>query len=329
MRVLITGATGFIGSRLALRCLKRRDDVRILAEVNNSSEDENRNLLKQAGAELILGSVTDAGSVARAVNGVELVYHLAAAQHEANVADKHFWEVNVGGTERLLEASAGAGVQRFVHGSTIGVYGSAAEGELDENSPAKPDNIYGVTKYEGEKLALSFHEKLPVVVARISETYGPGDQRLLKLFKAINQGVFFMIGDGLNKHQLIYVDDLVEGLLLAAEAPDAIGQVFVFAGREVLTTREMVTAIARALDRPASKLQTPLWPFSVAALLLEKTLRPFGIQPPLHPRRLDFFRKSFLFSSKRAAQALDFVPRVGFGEGAVATAAWYREHELL
>jgi nucleoside-diphosphate-sugar epimerase len=329
MRVLITGATGFIGSRLALSCLDNGDAVRVLTEVNNSSEEMNRNLLEQAGAELILGSVTDTNSVARAVDGVELVYHLAAAQHEANVPDRHFWEVNARGTEKLLEASVSTGVKRFVHGSTIGVYGSAVEGELDETSPAKPDNIYGVTKYEGEKLALSLSGKLSVVVVRISETYGPGDRRLLKLFKAIDRGVFFMIGSGLNKHQLIFVDDLVQGLLLAAETPGAIGKTFVLAGPDVLTTRDMVTSIAAALGRSGPRLRLPLWPFSIAALVLEKTLRPIGVQPPLHPRRLDFFRKRVLFSGKRAAQVLNFVPRVDFKEGVAVTADWYRAQGLL
>lgn len=329
MRVLITGATGFIGSHLALSCLENGDTVRVLAEVNNNAEEENRRLLEQQGAELIIGSVTDSESVARAVDRVERVYHLAAAQHEANVPDAHFREVNVGGTQRLLKASIDAGVKRFVHGSTIGVYGSMADGELDETSPANPDNIYGVTKYEGEKLALSFCEKLPVSIARISETYGPGDRRLLKLFKAIDRGIFFMIGSGRNKHQLMYVDDLVQGLLSVAEAPGAIGQVFVLAGREVLTTRDMVMTIAAALGRSRPRLRLPLWPFSIAALVLEKTLRPLGIQPPLHPRRLDFFRKSFLFSGKRAAQVLDFIPRVDFNQGVAATVDWYRRQGLL
>jgi nucleoside-diphosphate-sugar epimerase len=329
MRVLITGATGFIGSRLALRCLENGDAVRVFAEVNNNAEKENRRLLEQRGAELIIGSVTDGEAVARAVDRVERVYHLAAAQHEANVPDGHFWEVNVGGTQRLLQASVDAGVKRFVHGSTIGVYGSALEGELDEESPLKPDNIYGVTKLEGEKLALAFRDKIPVTVVRISETYGPGDRRLLKLFKAIDRNVFFMIGKGDNKHQLIYVDDLIDGLNLTATIDGALGQTFVLAGREILTTWEMVNAIANVLGTHTRRFRAPLWPFVATAIVLEKTLGPLGIQPPLHRRRLNFFRKSFLFSGDHARTILGFEPATSFQDGVAETVAWYRENGHL
>jgi nucleoside-diphosphate-sugar epimerase len=329
MNLLITGATGFIGARLALRCLETGESVRVLAQVNNASEEENRDLLERHGAEIVIGSVTDETSVQKAVDGVNVVYHLAAAQHEANVADQHFWDVNVKGTRNVLEASIRAGVTRFVHGSTIGVYGAAMDGELDEETPLQPDNIYGVTKREGEFLASSYADRLPLVVIRISETYGPGDRRLLKLFRAIQKGAFFMIGRGDNKHQLIYVDDLVEGLRMAASNPQAVGKVFVLAGREILTTEQMVSTIATALGVQRKKLRAPMWPFLLAATILEAVLRPVGVQPPLHRRRMDFFRKSFFFSRDRTMNVLGFEPATDFDDGAAQTARWYRDRGYL
>jgi len=329
MKVLITGGTGFIGARLALKCLEQGDTVKVLGQVNNTAEDENRALIEAHGGEVIIGSVTDQEAVRKTINGVAVVYHLAAAQHEANVPDQHFWDVNVQGTKNLLEASVEAGVKRFVHGSTIGVYGSALEGEIDENTPLSPDNIYGVTKSEGEKLALSYGDKLPVTVVRISETYGPGDRRLLKLFKTIDKKVFFMIGKGENKHQLIYVDDLVEGIRLAGSSEQTAGQIFVLAGEEVLTTNQMVESIAKALGVRQRRLRAPLWPFLAAAMVLEKSLRPLGIQPPLHRRRMDFFIKSFFFSRDRARNILRFKPKTNFQDGVQETAKWYSEHGYL
>jgi nucleoside-diphosphate-sugar epimerase len=329
MNVLITGGTGFIGSRLALKCLEKGDSVRVLGQENNEVEAENGKLIEAKGAEVIVASVTDRERMFELLEGIELIYHLAAAQHEANISDQRFWEVNVTGTENILDASVNAHVKRFIHGSTIGVYGSAMKGNIDEQSPLRPDNIYGVTKLEGEKLALSYQEKLPVVIIRISETYGPGDRRLLKLFKAIKKNVFFMIGNGRNMHHLIYIDDLLEGLCLAAIVEDAVGRTFVLAGKEPITTNDMVTVIAEELGTRIRRVRAPLSLFILLATVMEAALRPIGIQPPLHRRRMDFFKKSFVFSQDQSSKVLGFVPRFSFEEGVAETARWYAEMGYL
>ncbi len=329
MKIVITGGTGFIGSRLAIKSLEQGHSVELLGQVNNAAELENQEMLKDRGINVTLGSVTEREKLFGLVQGCDIVFHLAAAQHEANVPDQHFWDVNVEGTRNVLEVSVEAKIKRFVHGSTIGVYGSAMEGEIDEDSPLKPDNIYGVTKREGERLALSFADKIPISIVRISETYGPGDRRLLKLFKAIKKNVFFMIGKGDNKHQLIYVDDLIEGMYLAATAEQAVGEIFVLAGKEVLSTQEMVDSIAKELGTSIQRSHAPLGPFLITATIMEKTLRPLGIQPPLHRRRLDFFRKSFFFSQEKALKILGFQPKTGFAEGVAETARWYKEQGYL
>ncbi|MFQ5889864.1 MAG: NAD-dependent epimerase/dehydratase family protein [Gemmatimonadota bacterium] len=328
MKILITGGTGFIGSRLALRCQTDGHTVRVFGQENTDAESLNRQLLEERGVEVVVGSVTQRDAVTEAVQDADIVFHLAATQHEMNVPDEKFWHVNVDGTQRMVDASAQAAVRRFVHGSTIGVYGWLP-GTIDESSPCAPDNIYGTTKLEGEKRALSFRKALDVVVIRIPETYGPGDRRLLKLFRAINRGTFFLIGKGENVHHPIFVDDLIDGLLEAAASDDAVGEVLLLAGKDPVTTAGMVAAIAAALGRRPPRLRAPLAPFLAAATVLELTLRPLGVQPPLHRRRLDFFRKSFTLSAKKAERLLGFSPVVSFEEGARRTAAWYRETGLL
>ena len=329
MRILITGGTGFIGSRLALRCLGRGDRVRILAQLNTPAEQDNARELEQAGVEFVAGSVTDTGEVRDAVRDIDLIFHLAAAQHEANVPDQHFWEVNVLGTRNLMEAAVESGVGRVVHGSTIGVYGEARDGAVNEDAPLRPVNIYGITKREGEAVALRHADKTEVVVVRIPETYGPGDRRLLKLFKAIDKGTFFNIGKGENRHHLMYVDDLVDGLLLAAEQPGINGERFLFAGRSILTTNEMIATIARVLDKDPPRIRVPLAPLMLTAIVLESVMKPLGKQPPLHRRRMDFFVKSFVLDGDKAKRVLGFEPRTEFADGARETARWYRERGLL
>jgi nucleoside-diphosphate-sugar epimerase len=328
MRFLISGGTGFIGSRLALRCLADGHAVRVLGQENNPAEVENGRTIAGKGAEVVLGSVTDWALVSELVQGVDMVFHLAATQHEMNVPDQRFHDVNVGGTRNLLEASAKAGVHRFVHGSTIGVYGSAS-GVIDESTPCQPDNIYGKTKLEGELLTRSYLERLPVVVVRIPEVYGPGDRRLLKLFRSVDRGAFFMIGRGNNLHHPIYVEDLIGGLLASAEVPEAVGETMLLAGKEPISTNEMVAAVARALGKTPPRFRAPMFPFAVTAAMMELTLRQLGIQPPLHRRRLDFFRKSFTLSSHKANKLLGFSPKVTFEEGARNTAEWYRKMGYL
>ena len=329
MQVLITGGTGFIGSRLALRCLHNGDSVRVLGQQNTDAEITNTKQIQGNGADVRLVAVTDKEKVADAMTGVDVVYHLAAAQHEANVADEHFYNVNVTGTKNVLDAAVDAGVKRFLHGSTIGVYGSALEGTLDENSPVSPDNIYGVTKLEGEKLALSYVDKLPVSAVRISEAYGPGDRRLLRLFKAIGKKRFFMIGNGENLHHPIFIDDLIDGLMLAASVDAAVGRVFVLPGKEVVTTNRMVGTIADALSKKLPPLRAPLFPFMVAANVAVNTFGRAGIQPPIHPRRMDFFRKSFVFGEGEATNVLGYSPKYDFQNGVKQTAQWYAEMGYL
>lgn len=326
--MLITGGTGFIGSRLALECLNRGHAVKVLGQENTPAESSNRKVVEDRGGQVILESVTDMNSFSDLFQGIDVVFHLAAVQHEMNVPDRKFWDVNVTGTKNILEASVRAGVKRFVHGSTIGVYGSIA-GLIDEQTPCMPDNIYGVTKFEGEKLALSFCDRIPVVVIRIPEVYGPGDRRLLKLFKAIKRNAFIVIGSGENLHHLIYIDDLVDGLLQSAVHPAAANRLFLLAGIEPVTTNQMVAAISRRLGASPPRFRAPMFPFLVAAIVLEKTMRPLGIQPPLHRRRLDFFKKSFTLSTQLAKQTFGFSPKEDFLQGALKTADWYKEMGYL
>lgn len=327
-KVLVTGGTGFIGSTLARSCLAQGDEVRILGQANTHAESENLQRLNEEGFKIVEGSVVDENTVRKAVEGVDVVYHLAAAQHEAGKSDQHFYDVNVVGTGNILNASCVARVKRFVHGSTIGVY-QAGSGTVRDDSPAVPDNIYGRTKLEAERVVASFREKLPVVTIRISETYGPGDHRLLKLFRGIQKGKYFHIGRSNNLHHPVYVDDLVAALRLAAEKDQACSQTMVVPGFEALTTREMVTKIAKVLGVKPPGVTVPLWSLWTIATLMEWTLRPIGIQPPLHRRRMHFFTKSFEFSGDKARSLLGYQPRVSFEEGARRTAEWYQKMGMV
>jgi dihydroflavonol-4-reductase len=329
MRIFLTGGSGFIGSRLAPLAIENGHAVTVVTPINTPAEKARCDALSKAGIKLVIAPLEDSAVIARELQGHDVVIHLAAAQHEAEQPETYFHRVNVEGTRSLLDLASKAGVRRFVHGSTIGVYGSAASGSLDEDSPLAPDNPYGRTKAAAEQVVRQFQSPMEWVIVRISETYGPADMRLLKMFKGIRKGRFPVLGDGQNLHQLIYVDDLSRGLLAACTAPGAHKQTVVLAGSETITTNEMVSAVADAVGNKKGALRAPMWPFVAAAVVFESTFSPLGLKPPLHRRRLDFFRKSFSFSNARAEQCLGFRPLVSFREGARKTAEWYQANGFL
>jgi nucleoside-diphosphate-sugar epimerase len=329
MKIFLTGGTGFIGSQLAQNARRAGHEVTVASPINNPTEKFRCDLLARAGLTIVEAALDDLPRLRSTLPGHDAIIHLAAAQHEAEAPESHFRKVNVEGTRNLLTLAVETGVRRFVHGSTIGVYGDASQGVLDETSPLAPDNPYGRTKAEAERVVHEFHDRLETVIVRISETYGPADLRLLKLFKAIQSGRYITLGDGRNERQLIYVDDLCRALLAAAQSIQAVGQTIILAGSERLTTDEMVAAIGSALGKPSSARHVPLWPVDLAAAVCETCLPPLGLKPPLHRRRLDFFRKSFRFSTERATRVLDYRPEVPLTHGARRTAAWYRSTGLL
>jgi nucleoside-diphosphate-sugar epimerase len=329
MRALVTGGTGFIGSRLAERLAAGGYEVTAFGGERNPLEAARRQSLEAGGVRVVIGSIEDRPLLQELAAGTDLVFHLAAAQHETNVPDHYFYNINVEGTRRLAEVCAAAHVRRFVYGSTIGVYGSAAAAALHEESPPRPDNVYARTKLEAERVVRSFGDELPSTIIRIAETYGPGDGRLLKLFKVVNRGVFPMIGGGANEHQPVHVDDLVEGMLLAATCEAAAGQTVILAGAEILPTFRMVELVAEALGKPLRHWNLPLPPLLLAAIVCETSCRPFGMAPPWHRRRLDFFVKRLFFSQQKARRMLGYDPQRRFRDGAVETAAWYRQRGFL
>ena len=328
-RILVTGGSGFIGSRLAQLAFAQGHAVTVVTAVNNEIERQRCEELTRAGIRVIEVALDDPAGLAQALAGHDVVVHLAAAQHEAERPESYFHEINVEGTRRLMQLAASAGIRRFVYGSTIGVYGSAAQAILDEDSPLAPVNAYGRSKAAAEAVVRDAKTNMEFCIVRISETYGPGDMRLLKLFRGVRTGHFATIGSGENEHQLIYVDDLVRGLLAACVAPAASGATIVLAGAERVTTNAMVAAIADALGSRRRIWHAPLWPFVIAAHVCVATFSPLGLKPPLHPRRLDFFRKSFRFSTSAAERLLGVRPDVSFAEGANRTALWYRSRGML
>ncbi len=279
------------------------------------------------GLETVMGDLRDLDAIARLVDGVDAVMHLAAVYRTAGHSDAYYEDVNVGGTERLLEASARAGVKRFVHTSTVGVHGDVKRPPADESAPFEPGDIYQRTKADAERLAADFGRArgLPVAVVRPGAIYGPGETRLLKLFRAIARGRYAIVGSGRPHYHLVYIDDLVRGFLLALERPEAAGEAFIIAGSRSVSQAELAASIAKATGGRVLPFRVPAAPLQWAGSACEALFVPLGIEPPLHRRRVDFWTKNRSFSIDKARRLLRYEPQVDVHEGIARTVAAYRE----
>jgi nucleoside-diphosphate-sugar epimerase len=320
MKTLVTGATGFTGRALARRLLDQGEEVVALVRNPASCAD-----LEQRGARIVAGDIKDRTAVERAMAGVGTVYHIAALFRQAGFPDSEYREVNIEGTRHLLDAAQKEKVKAFVHCSTIGVCGDISTPPADEYLPYNPGDIYQVTKMEGEKLALSYARegKVPVTVARPASIYGPGDMRLLKMFRMIKKGTFFVLGDGKPFFHVVYIDDLIDGFILCAGAEKAVGEVFILAGKEYVELNELFRIVAAKLDVRPPRLHLPAAPFQILGTVVEKICIPFGVEPPIYRRRVDFFTKSRAFKIDKARRILAYSPKIDLVTGIARTADWY------
>jgi nucleoside-diphosphate-sugar epimerase len=323
VRALVTGATGFTGGHLARALASSGQAVRALVRDPARAAD-----LTAAGVEVAAGDLRDAAAVAHAMTGVDIVYHIAAIYRQAGGSRDTYRAVNATAVGQVIEAARAAGARRVVHCSTVGVHGDVEHPPANEDAPLKPGDIYQETKLEGERIARATGAKagIEVTIARPTGIYGPGDRRLLKLFRGVARRRFPILGRGEIYYHLTYIDDLVAGLRLCGEHPAAANRTYILAGGEVTTLNELVAIVARVAGVPPPRLHLPVWPFWIAGAACEALCAPFGIEPPIYRRRVDFYTKSRAFDITRARREIGYAPRVTLADGIKVTLDWYREH---
>jgi nucleoside-diphosphate-sugar epimerase len=336
LRVLVTGAAGFTGGHLARTLAARGDHVRALVrragtdlELPPTGERDDK---PGAGTlEPVSGDLRDPESIARAAEGVEVVYHIAAIYRQASLPDQEYRAVNATAVRTVIEAARSAGARRVVHCSTVGVHGDIEHPPANEEAPLRPGDIYQQTKLEGERVAreAATETGVEVVIARPTGIYGPGDRRLLKLFRGVARRRFVILGDGRIYYHLTYIDDLVDGFQLCGTVRGAAGGTYILAGGEVTTLKELTARIAAEAHVPPPRVHLPVWPFWAAGAVCEAICAPLGIEPPIYRRRVDFFTKSRAFDISRARAELGYAPKVGLQEGIRRTLDWYRAQGWL
>jgi nucleoside-diphosphate-sugar epimerase len=324
---LITGATGFVGGHLAEAAKARGMAVRALARAGSDTA-----LLERLGADVRRGDLTDAAAVRAAVEGADLVFHCAAKVGDWGPVED-YRAVNVEALRALLEACKGKPLARFVHMSSLGVYPARHHHGTDESEPLPDGHMdgYTQTKVEAERLALSYHREhgVPVVVLRPGFVYGPRDRTVLpRLMENLRRRKVRWIGGGKGALNTIYVANLVDAAFLAAEKPQAVGQVYNLTDGELVTKRQFIEAIANGLGLPHPRpVGLPLWLAKPLAGWLEKRARRKGAKEPpiLTQARLKFLGLNLDFSIEKAKRELGYRPRVPFEQGIRETVEWYKQ----
>lgn len=332
MNVFVTGGAGFTGVHLVRALASRGDQVTVLDITKGDPLDTEP--LERQGVRFVLGSVDDQQVLDAIVPGQDVVFHLASAFRDIHQGAPLFQRVDVEGTRMLLETARKFGVRRVVHCSTQGVHGSLPPASVpgNEDSPLEPIDYYCEAKVEAEKICDQFAaEGMDIVNVRPTSIYGPGDTHgWLKLFRACKKGRFLMLGSGKTCNHPVYVENLVQGFLLAGEVPKARGRTYLVGDDSYVTLNELVARIGAAQGRQVRMVRFPWYaPVHALAWLMEMVSRPFNFEPPLFRRRLTWFTTNRGWDITRAREELGYRPLVGLDEGLRRTREWYESRGLL
>lgn len=325
MRVLITGATGFVGSHLVDALAGRGVVIRALVRRTSRT-----GRLERHGAELVEGGLDDAAALRRAVEGVDVVFHLAALIAARNEAE--YEQVNLGGTKRLLDAIAAAAdkPRRLVYMSSLAAIGPSRDGRpVSRDDTCAPLTAYGRTKLAGERVCLEADDLIETIVLRPPVVYGPRDREMFRFFQLAAKGIFPIPSGPERLVQLVHVTDLVEAAVHAAAAPAANG-IYHVAEPRAYTWREVAGHFGLALGRRVRIVKVPASLFTAAAALSEAAAGALGRTTVFNREKArELLAPGWLCETEALRREVGFVPRIALATGLAQTAAWYRAEGWL
>lgn len=322
-RALVSGGNGFIGSNVCRVLRAAGVPVRALVLPQESTPE-----LEALGVEVVRGDI-DEPLATTLFDDVSHVFHLAAIAIDWG-PDALFERVNVGGTRHMLDAAVAAGVERFIHISSLAVHRYSGHAQGDERTPCDGDiNAYCRSKRAAEDVVRQYSTQIHTTIIRPGVVpYGPGDRLSIPgIVEALQKGIYRHVGGGDTRVCLSYVENLAAGIVQAAQRKGASGESFVLCD-DVTSWRAFVDAIAETFDVPPARGSLPLWLAQLAALVVEAAWRvlPLAGVPPLTRYRISLFRGDLVFSAEKARAAFGYQPAIGLREGLRRTRAWLEQH---
>jgi nucleoside-diphosphate-sugar epimerase len=328
--VLVTGANGFIGSALCRALQQAGCEVRGLI-----LQGTDAGVLRRLGVLYTQADICRPETLGEPLAGIRTVFHLAALARDWGPREA-FMRVNADGARNVLEAAADAGVQRFVHMSTLAVHRFSGHVDADESTPAQNRiNGYCAAKIVAEEHVREYQGRgrLETTIIRPGAfIHGPGDTTVfVHLVPYLERGRMMLINRGRQLTCYSYVENLVAGMILAASRPEAVGETFILTDDIKITIRGLMEAICAALEIPPEFGSAPAWLARPAGWILEMlwklARRPEA--PPVHRYRANFAAKDFHFSCQKAKNVLGYRPSVPLEEGLRRTVEWYRMRNSL
>lgn len=301
---LITGANGFLGAWLAKALAARGDDVRCLVRKGSDAS-----ALEGARVKTVAGDVTDAGSLRAALEGASVVYHLAGIRRAATRDE--FLRVNAEGTQHVADAMLAAGARRLVLCGSLAASGPSVAGRpRREEDPFAPEEWYGESKAEAERIAFSYSDRLEVTAIRPARIVGPGDHENLTFFKLVKRGLILRLGGRERLLSMVDVDDCVEQLMLQGERREAVGEAFFCASSETTTLENLMRLIARVLGVEARTIYVPEVALKALAAAADAVSITTGKKLPLN-RKLarQLLAPGWTCSTEKATRLLGFTAK--------------------
>jgi len=330
MKILITGATGFIGSNLAKKLTEEGHEVTALVR-----KKSNVDFLKEIGVKIIYCDLADCKNLKKELNQIDIIYHLAGLKGGLFYPEERYYEVHVKFTENILDNSP-KNLYRFIYCSSVAVYGNnfkKNELPVNESHPYKSYNLFSRTKLAAEKTVkrLAPIRNIPYTIIKPGLTYGPRDISSITLFRLIKKFSFFIFsGKGDNLIHPTYIDDLVAALLLTINSKKAVNEEFLITGKEITTTNQFISIISKILDTniKIKKIYFSKFLMELISTTMDTLRKNFPIDFPI-TKMVDFLVKNKVYDWSKAEKELGYKPKVGLKEGVKKTIEWYKAMKLI
>jgi len=318
--VLVTGASGFVGSHLAEKMDKNGVKVRLLLRPTSKIPFKVGPRMEQC-----YGDVTDRNSVVAAAEGVKVIYHLAGILRGSSFQKLN--EVNAEGTRNVCDAALKVkGLKRLVYVSSLSAAGPSRDGKpLQESSPCQPVSLYGETKLKGEEIARTYGKKLPLTILRPGAVYGPRETDIFAYFKMVRDG-WVLLPSLTQEVSFVHVQDLVDAILLAGHSPKAVGQTYFVSDGEPKTWQGLTREIGKAMNRPFRTLSIPMGVVKVVAYAGELAEKLGGKASMLNVDKVkEAFYTHWTCDNVKIRAQLGFKPRWNLEKGVRDAASFYQQ----